>query len=126
MATYYLSHAGVKGMKWGVRKEKILSGFHSRFRRKSESENSATPEEIAARNENRKRKAKKAVKIGSAIAAVGLAAYGAYTVATLAKLKGRTNASMGTMDVGRACVDRITIATVQVGRTPIFGGGSED
>ena len=125
MANYYLEHAGVKGMKWGVRKKPQLTGLRNRFRRNTESEKPATPEEIAARKENRKRKAKKAAKIGGAIAAAGIVTYGAYQVATLAKLKRRAGASMGTMDVGRVSVNRIMMATVAVGRTPIFGGGDE-
>lgn len=58
-----LYHYGVKGMKWGVRKE-----YESKGRKEASSTTS----------EQKKARAVKAVKIGAAVAVTALAAYGAY------------------------------------------------
>lgn len=60
----YISHHGVKGMKWGVRKQKLASGIKKVKKKFNEPETKA--------------KIKKAVKIGAGIAVAGLAIYGAY------------------------------------------------
>lgn len=68
-----LQHHGVKGMKWGRRKarpEVTGNGRHS-----GQVDNS--PEAVAARKEARQRRAKRAAKIGAAVVAAGLTAYGA-------------------------------------------------
>lgn len=65
-----LYHHGVKGMKWGVRRQAQVSadGRHQRQMQMS-------PEERSAQ---RKARVKKAAKIGSAVAVTALAAYGGY------------------------------------------------
>lgn len=65
-----LHHAGVKGMKWGRRKAIPFSNTIARTRRKQ----SSSPEQVA-RNEERKKKAIKAAKIGAAVAATALVAF---------------------------------------------------
>ena len=61
-----LYHFGVKGMKWGHRKQ--TTNFQ---RDSSENTNKRTAEQKAARR-------KKAIKIGAAVAGTALAVYGAY------------------------------------------------
>lgn len=89
-----LSHHGVKGMKWGVRKQRLVSGIR-RFRKKpmfgSRNSHFADAGRAINRTKNSvktklkdpetKRKIKKAAKIGAGIAIAGLAVYGAYRIA---------------------------------------------
>ena len=63
----YLAHHGVKGMKWGIRKDR---------------ERSASD----ADKENRKKKLKTAIKIGAGIAAAALLSYGAIKLAKTGKM----------------------------------------
>ena len=67
-----LMHYGVKGMKWGKRKAPMASLSNGLRRRK----NNTNPNDAEAK-QARKQKVKKAVKIGAAVAATALAAYGA-------------------------------------------------
>lgn len=62
-----LYHFGVKGMKWGVRHERSTSGSSNR-QRKARTDGDA----------ERRARIKKAVKVGAAVTALGLAMYGAY------------------------------------------------
>lgn len=74
-----LYHAGVKGMKWGVRKKTPAANSG----RKS-GHNKQTDEDL---QKARRDKIKKAAKIGAAVAGTALAAYGAYKVTQLVKNK---------------------------------------
>lgn len=62
-----LYHFGVKGMKWGVRHERSTSGSSNR-QHKARTDGDA----------ERRARIKKAVKVGAAVTALGLAMYGAY------------------------------------------------
>lgn len=72
-ASTQLQHHGVKGMKWGRRKARPVSVGGSRHAGRT----ADSPEAQAARKEARRKKAKRALKIGTAVVAAGLAAYGA-------------------------------------------------
>lgn len=72
-----LYHAGVKGMKWGVRKARPTATGTGR-RGRAQSQNSA---DMTAKQQARKRRAKTALKIGAAAAGTAIAAYGAYRLA---------------------------------------------
>ena len=75
----YLRHFGVKGMKWGVRKKEETSGSNSKKK-------GLTP------------KQKTAIKVGIAVAATGLAAYGGYKLYKSGKLDGLINSAKSSFD----------------------------
>lgn len=68
-----LSHYGVKGMKWGVRKALPFIGGNRNSSPQSQ-------QAISQRRANRRAKAKKIAKIGGVLALTALASYGAYKV----------------------------------------------
>lgn len=80
-----LCHYGVPGMKWGKRKARPVATGNVRRA------TNATPEQQAAQREARKAKAKKALKIGAAVAGTALAAYGGYKLAKY--VQGKRNAA---------------------------------
>ena len=90
----YLCHHGVKGMKWGVRKAKKLVRTSGRFLKKTAgyasktiakgrvthpngSNKSSTTMKNNEQYKDKVSKAKKAVKVGAAVAGTVLAVYGA-------------------------------------------------
>lgn len=77
-----LYHHGVKGMKWGIRRQNKTSAGHGQ---NTASRGAASPEQ-------RKARIKKAAKIGVAVAGTALAAYGGYKVY---KLQGEAVTSLG-------------------------------
>lgn len=77
-----LYHHGVRGMKWGVRRQASVSSG------RSQNPSIRTP----ISSEQRKTKVKKAAKIGVAVAGAALAAYGGYKVY---KLQGDAVISLG-------------------------------
>lgn len=89
----YLTHYGVKGMKWGHRKQQSLYVANRQARDKTvEKSRSNTPEAEAARKE----KVKKAAKVGAAVAGTALAIYGAHKLNQYVKTKnGQIAAQMG-------------------------------
>lgn len=73
-ATYELYHYGIKGMKWGIRRfqdknGRLTSAGKKRIKEKDKSE---------SKKSGLTDKQKKAIKIGAAVAATALVAYGAY------------------------------------------------
>lgn len=76
-----LYHYGIKGMKWGVRKQRDLVG-----RRSSGSD--------AHYREQRRRRLKRAAIIGSAVAVTALAGYGAYKYRSLTREMGSMNSTI--------------------------------
>ena len=84
IANGQLVHAGVKGMKWGVRKKLSLVGdkLKSRFSRGNThtSKNTTTSKPNDAQNAAKKSKTKRAVKTGAVVAGTIVTAYGAYKI----------------------------------------------
>lgn len=70
-----LYHHGIKGQRWGVRRYQNEDGTLTATGRKRQGNTSEKPNDIT---DKRKANLKKAIAIGAAAAAVGLAAYGAY------------------------------------------------
>lgn len=80
MSRYYddeLYHHGIKGMKWGIRRFQNADGSYT-----SAGKNKRQKESPAVSNEKKglSDKQKKAIKIGAAAVATGLAIYGGYKV----------------------------------------------
>lgn len=68
-----LYHYGVKGMKWGHRKQRAVTLANPK--------RTVSPEEQAKKKAERKAKAKRAAKVGAAVVGTALAAYGGYKLA---------------------------------------------
>lgn len=77
-----LFHVGVKGMKWGRRKARPTGSGAGR--RGGATQATTNP---AAQKQARKSKAKRALKIGAAVAGTALAAYGTYKISKLVRDK---------------------------------------
>lgn len=74
----YLEHHGIKGMRWGHRKQRMSSGFGVRRRVRTNTQQPQTPEEA---KRARRRKIAKRVAIGvGAAAAIGATAYAVHRV----------------------------------------------
>lgn len=76
----YLCHYGVKGMKWGVRKE-----YEPHPRKKKRQD---TKDDDSKRKKGLSTKQKRAIAIGAAAVATALAAYGGYKLYKSGKLDG--------------------------------------
>lgn len=74
-----LRHAGVKGMKWGVRRSRTAQLYSDGVTRRRAKTTPTTTESTknTARKKSSSGRGKRAVKIGAAIAGTALAAYGA-------------------------------------------------
>lgn len=77
---FELKHYGVKGMKWGKRKPRYIPVGNAR-RAGNTAQSGSSSNSEAARKAARKSKAKRALKIGAAVAGTALAAYGTYKLA---------------------------------------------
>lgn len=75
-----LYHYGVKGMKWGVRRYQDKNGRLTAAGKKrySDDDSKKSDEEESAKRKGLTDKQKKAIKIGAAVVATGLAVYGGY------------------------------------------------
>lgn len=78
-----LNHYGVKGMRWGVRKQLPLAGNRQSNR------SVMTSQDIARRQAQRRARAKKAAIIGGSIAATALVAYGGYKLGKINGIQGK-------------------------------------
>ncbi len=74
----YLEHYGVPGMKWGVRKQRVLVGRRGRRFNTGTSNRPATTSKRKGLTTEQKKKLKRAAIGVGAAAGVGLAAYGGY------------------------------------------------
>lgn len=72
-----LYHHGIKGMKWGVRRDQNKDSALTSTGRK----------QVNEEDETRRRKIKKAIKIGAVLAGTALAAYGGYKLSQYVKNK---------------------------------------
>lgn len=70
-----LTHHGIKGQKWGIRRFQNKDGSLTAAGKKHQRGTSGEPEHISNKASTN---LKKAAKIGAAVIATGLAAYGAY------------------------------------------------
>lgn len=109
MAQNELYHVGVKGMKWGVRKERPAFGVRRRRGRQTDYDTDATQDAAVAA---RKKRAKKAAIIGGSIVAAGLAAYGATKLYQISRDRKLSKA----VNVGRARIDRLQVDRVKFNR----------
>lgn len=91
-----LYHHGVKGMKWGVRRQ-MQTSINSRRQRQMQ----MSPEE---RQAQRKRRVKRAAAVGATIAVAGLAAYGGHKYKNL---KNEMNTMNSRIKLGQALVDNL-------------------
>lgn len=110
-----LYHFGVKGMKWGVRRNRSLS-------KGSPKKASSNKSEAQARRE----KIKKAAKVGIAVAGTALVAYGAYkiyknkdAIARRAKLGKKYADNIMNTDIPRTEVHRTEVHRTNINRTDI-------
>lgn len=88
---YELYHYGVKGMKWGVRKK-----YKSKGRKRSKSQDK--PSSDKKKKFEFTDKQKKYIKIGAAVAATALVAYGGYRLAKSGKLDGMISSGKKYLD----------------------------
>lgn len=73
-----LYHFGVKGMKWGVRRQKPSSGNHSQNSSSNKKNVSKTKPESKKKQLKLTDKQKKYIKVGAAVVGTALVAYGGY------------------------------------------------
>lgn len=100
-----LTHYGIKGMKWGVRRFQKKDGGLTSVGRNRYSDDSASEgsnKKQSSTQEQKKARMKKVVKIGAAVAGTALAAYGAYKISNVVKDKAYNKL----MDEGRGVVER--------------------
>lgn len=104
-----LYHHGVKGMKWGVRRQ-IQTSMNSRRQRQAQ----MSPEERAAQ---RKRRAKRAAAVGATIAVAGLAAYGGHKYKILKNEMGEMNRKI---EFGKQMTEHLYRESMGVGSNPLL------
>ena len=80
----YLVHHGIKGQKWGVRRFETKSG-HLTSAGKKRYDDSGDGQKTSAAGKKKSSKAATYAKIGAAVVATGLAAYGAYKLSKYVK-----------------------------------------
>lgn len=117
-----LNHYGVKGMKWGVRKQRPVSSMGGRLHRlalkKAQAADLKKQQKINSPEYNaRKARAKKAAIIGGSIVIAGLAAYGGYKYK---KLSGEMNEMNRSIELGQAMVETLRKSSVGTGRNPVL------
>lgn len=105
-----LTHYGVRGMKWGVRKQLPLVGRRQGGAQKPQLND-------AQRRQVRKERVKKAAAIGGTLAVAGLAAYGAYKYK---KLTGEMRDTNKAIKRGQMLVESLYKSDVGTGRNPVL------
>lgn len=126
MSCFYtdeLSHHGIKGQKWGVRRfEKAGGGLTAagKARYNTDSNGNYKKAEKAANHKGLSDKQKKVLKIGAAVTATALASYGVYKVSQInKKTKAFTTEQLKSMGLNVIEPKRIEVNKVQLNRTPV-------